>query len=127
MAKRRPKKKGPRPPRQPRQRSSGGMSQGNVQQQMLQLQEQMMQTQEALKDEVTASSGGGMVTVVANGHQEILSITIAPEVVDPDPEEVEMLQDMILAAVNEALERSRDMVNDRMGALTGGLEIPGLM
>lgn len=127
MAKRRPKKKGPRPPRPPRQRS-GGASQSNLQQQMAQLQEQMMQTQESLKDEeVTASSGGGMVTVVANGHQEILSITIDPEVVDPDPEEVEMLQDMILAAVNEALERSREVVNDRMGALTGGLNIPGLM
>jgi DNA-binding YbaB/EbfC family protein len=127
MAKRRPRKKGPRPPRQPRQRT-GGMSQGNLQQQMVQLQEQMMQTQESLKDEeVTASAGGGMVTVVANGHQEILSITIDPEVVDPDPEEVEMLQDMILAAVNEALESSRELVNDRMGALTGGLNIPGLM
>jgi DNA-binding YbaB/EbfC family protein len=104
------------------------MSQGNLQQQMLQLQEQMMQTQEALKDEeVTATSGGGMVTVVANGHQEVLSITIDPEVVDPDPEEVEMLQDMILAAVNEALDSSREMVNERMGALTGGLNIPGLM
>ena len=87
-----------------------------------------METQEALKDEeVTASSGGGMVTVVANGHQEILSVAIDPEVVDPDPEEVEMLQDMILAAVNEALERSRELANERMGALTGGLNIPGLM
>jgi DNA-binding YbaB/EbfC family protein len=65
--------------------------------------------------------------VVANGQQEILSISIDPEVVDPDPEEVEMLQDMVLAAVNEALERSRELVNDRMGALTGGLNIPGLM
>ena len=125
MAKRRPKKKGPRPPRQPRQRS-GGMGKGNLQQQIAQLQEQMMQTQESLKDEeVIATSGGGMVTVVANGQQEILSIVIDPEVVDP--EDVEMLQDMVLAAVNEALESSRNLVNDRMGALTGGLEIPGLV
>ena len=125
MAKRRPKKKGPRPPRQPRQRS-GGMSKGNLQQQITQLQEQMMQTQESLKDEeVTATSGGGMVTVVANGQQEILSIVIDPEVVDP--EDVDMLQDMVLAAVNEALESSRNLVNDRMGALTGGLDIPGLV
>ena len=76
-------------------------------------------------EEVTATSGGGMVTVVANGQQDILSIVIDPEVVDP--EDVEMLQDMILAAVNEALESSRNLVNDRMGALTGGLDIPGLM
>jgi DNA-binding YbaB/EbfC family protein len=85
----------------------------------------MMQTQESLKDEeVTATSGGGMVTVVANGQQEVLSIVIDPEVVNP--EDVEMLQDMVLAAVNEALESSRNLVNDRMGALTGGLDIPGL-
>ena len=125
MAKRRPTKKGPRPPRQPRQRSAGA-SKGNLQQQVMQLQEQMAQAQEALKDEeVTATVGGGMITVVANGHQEILSITIDPEVVDP--EDVDMLQDMVLAAVNEALESSRNMASDRMGALTGGLDIPGLM
>jgi DNA-binding YbaB/EbfC family protein len=125
MAKRPPKKRGPRPPRPPRQRGAG-VSQGNLQQQVLQLQEQMEQAQEALKDEqVTATSGGGVVSVVANGHQEILSITIDPEVIDP--EDVEILQDMILAAVNEALVRSRDLATERMGALTGGLNIPGLM
>jgi DNA-binding YbaB/EbfC family protein len=92
---------------------------------VLQLQEQMVQAQEALKDEeVTASVGGGVVTVVANGHQEILSVTIDPEVVDP--EDVEMLQDLILAAINEALESSRNLASERMGALTGGLDIPGL-
>jgi DNA-binding YbaB/EbfC family protein len=124
MAKRRPKSKGPRAPRPPRQRSGGG-GQGNLQRQVQQLQEQMVQAQEALKDEtVTASSGGGMVEVVANGHQEVLSITINPEVVDPD--DVEFLQDMVLAAVNEALDSSRDLASDRMGALTGGLNIPGL-
>jgi len=98
-----------------------------VQQQMMQLQEQMMQTQEGLKDEqVTASSGGGMVTVVANGHQEIVSLSIDPEVVDP--EDVEMLEDMILAAVNEALASSRTLASERMDSLTGGLglDIPGL-
>ena len=125
MAKRRPRKKGPRPPRPPRQRSAGA-SKGNMQQQLLQMQEQMMQAQEALKDEeVTATVGGGMITVVANGQQEVLSITIDPEVVDP--EDVDMLQDMVLAAVNEALESSRNLASDRMGALTGGLDIPGLM
>jgi DNA-binding YbaB/EbfC family protein len=66
-----------------------------------------------------------VVTVVANGHQEILSIAIDPEVVDPG--DVEILQDMVLAAVNEALERSRELASERMGALTGGLGIPGLV
>ena len=125
MAKRRPARKGPRPSRPPQQRG-GRPKQANLQQQVMQLQEQMMQAQEALKDEeVTASSGGGMVTVVANGHQQVLSVAIDPEVVDP--EDVEMLQDMILAAVNEALDRSRDLASDRMGALTGGVDIPGLL
>ncbi|MBL7199300.1 MAG: YbaB/EbfC family nucleoid-associated protein [Anaerolineae bacterium] len=97
-----------------------------MQQQVMQLQEQMVQTQDALKDEeVAATSGGGVVTVVANGHQEILSIVIDPEVVDP--EDVEMLQDLILAAVNEALESSRNLASERMSALTGGLNIPGLL
>jgi DNA-binding YbaB/EbfC family protein len=66
-----------------------------------------------------------MVEVVANGHQQILSIAINPDVIDPD--DVELLQDMVLAAVNDALDRSRDLASDRMGALTGGLNIPGLM
>jgi DNA-binding YbaB/EbfC family protein len=86
----------------------------------------MMQAQEALKDEeVTATSGGGMVTVVANGHQQVLSVTIDPEVVDP--EDVDMLQDMVMAAVNEALDQSRELASERMGALTGGVDIPGLV
>jgi DNA-binding YbaB/EbfC family protein len=98
----------------------------SLQQRVAQLQEQMAQAQEGLKDEtVTATVGGGVISVVANGHQEVLSITIDPEVVDP--EDVEMLQDMVLAAVNEALERSRELASERMGALTGGLDIPGLM
>jgi len=125
MTKSRPRKKrtGMRPPRQPRQRS---VSKGNLQQQVVQLQEQVMQAQEALKDEeVTATVGGGVVTVVANGHQEILSITIDPEVIDP--EDVEMLQDLILAAVNEALESSRSLASERMGVFTDGLGISGLI
>jgi len=123
MSKRRPKGKGFT---QGHSSRGGGMNPANLQQQVMQLQEQMLEAQEALKDEqVTATSGGGMVTVVANGHQEILSIAIDPEVVDPD--DVEILQDMVLAAVNEALERSRELATERMGALTGGLNIPGLM
>jgi DNA-binding YbaB/EbfC family protein len=97
-----------------------------MQQQLVQLQEQMMQAQESLADEeVTATSGGGVVSVVANGHQEVLSITIDPEVVDP--EDVDMLQDLVLAAVNEALERAKALASERMGGLTDGLGIPGLM
>ena len=123
MAKRSPKRRqGPRPPRQPRPSSPGP---AGIQQQVMQLQEDMARAQEELKDkEVVATVGGGMVSATANGHQQVLSITIAPEVVDPD--DVEMLQDMVLAAVNEALEMSRELAAERMSAFTGGLDIPGL-
>jgi DNA-binding YbaB/EbfC family protein len=87
------------------------------------MQEQMAQTQAALAEEtVEASVGGGMVKVTANGQQEILTITIQPEVVDPD--DVEMLEDLILSAVSEALERSRKLSEERMGGLTAGLDLP---
>ena len=124
MAKRPPKRrKGPRPPRQPRQSRPGP---AGMQQQMMQLQEDMAKAQEELKDEeVAATVGGGMISAVANGHQELLSISIDPEVVDPD--DVEMLEDMVLAAVNEALEKSRELAAERMSVFTGGLDIPGLM
>ena len=93
--------------------------------QLQKLQEEMAKTQEKLGDEtVEVTVGGGMVKAVMNGHQKLLSVTIAPEAVDPD--DVEMLQDMILAAINEAIERSQGLAADRMGALTGGLKIPGL-
>jgi DNA-binding YbaB/EbfC family protein len=124
MSKRpRKKRSGPRPPRQPRQAGRGSPG---IQQQVVQLQEEMAKTQESLKDEeVVATVGGGMVSATANGHQEILSISIEPEVVDPD--DVEMLEDMVLAAVNEALDKSRELAAERMSVLTGGLDIPGLM
>jgi len=91
-----------------------------------QMQNKMAKMQEemALKT-VEASAGGGMVKVVANGKQEVVSIRIEREVVDP--EDVEMLQDLILAAVNEALAQSQKMVSSEMSKLTGGLNIPGLM
>lgn len=73
---------------------------------------------------VESSAGGGMVKVVANGKQEVLSVTLDPEVINAD--EIEMLQDLILAAVNDALRKSRDMVTEEMSKLTGGLKIPGL-
>jgi len=85
----------------------------------------MLKAQEALGEEmVEVSVGGGAVTVVMSGHQKLQSITIAPEVVDPD--DVEMLQDLILAAVNEAVERSQSLAADRLSLLTGGWGISGL-
>ncbi|MGD9004712.1 MAG: YbaB/EbfC family nucleoid-associated protein [Desulfobacterales bacterium] len=74
---------------------------------------------------VETTAGGGMVKVVANGKQQIVSIDIEKEVVDP--EDIEMLQDLILAAVNEALTKSQEMVATEMSKLTGGLNIPGIM
>jgi len=90
-----------------------------------QFQSKMAKLQEELGNRtVVASSGGGMVTVTANGKQEILSIQIDREVIDPA--EAEMLQDLILAAANDALSKAKDMVNEEMGKLTKGMNIPGL-
>ncbi|MFB0535951.1 MAG: YbaB/EbfC family nucleoid-associated protein [Anaerolineae bacterium] len=105
-------------------RAPGGGG-GAMLQQLQKLQEEMVQTQEALGDEtVTVTAGGGAITVVISGHQKIQSITIEPEVVAPD--DVEMLQDLVMAAVNEAIDKSQQLAADRLGALTGGLSIPGL-
>ena len=102
--------------------TSGG---GNMMGQLQKLQDQMAQAQEQLNSEsVEVTVGGGAIKAVMNGHQHLLSIVISPDVVDP--EDVEMLQDMILAAVNAAVERSQTLANDRMSALTGGLKLPGL-
>lgn len=91
-----------------------------------QMQEKMTKLQEEMAEKTTeATAGGGMVKVVANGKQQILSIQVEKEVVDP--EDVEMLQDLIVAAVNEALSRSQAMVNEEMSKLTGGMNIPGMM
>ena len=102
---------------------------GNLMKQAQQFQSKMAKLQEELGEKsVEASSGGGMVTVVANGKQEVLSIRIDPEVIDPD--DADMLQDLIQAAVNDALSRAKNMVNEEMGKLTKGLNlpnIPGLM
>ena len=101
----------------------GGGGMGNLMSQMQKLQEEMEKTQEALGDEeITVTSGGGMVTVVATGSQEIRSIKIQPEAVDPD--DVEMLEDLVLAAVTEALQKSQELAEERMGGLTGGLGLP---
>lgn len=94
-------------------------------QQVKKMQKEMEKAQEALKDKtVQGTAGGGVVTVTANGHKEILSVTIKPEAVDP--EDVEMLQDLILAAVNDALKQVDEIVAKDMGKFTGGLNIPGL-
>jgi DNA-binding YbaB/EbfC family protein len=85
----------------------------------------MLKTQQELATKtVEATAGGGMVKVIANGGQKIESIELEKEVVDP--EDIEMLQDLILAAVNDALKKSQDMVASEMNKLTGGLNIPGL-
>jgi len=89
-------------------------------QQIRMLQDQMAQTQESLGDEtVSVTAGGGVIEVVMTGQQRLESITIDPEVIDP--EDVEMLQDLIVAAVNEAIEKSQGLAAQRLGALTGGL------
>lgn len=99
---------------------------GKMMKQAQQLQSKMLKLQEEMADKtVETSSGGGMVKVVANGRQQILSIQIEKEVVDPD--DVEMLQDLILAAINDALIKSQEMATQEMSKLTGGLNIPGLM
>jgi nucleoid-associated protein EbfC len=99
---------------------------GDMMKQAQKLQAKMIKLQEELAEKtVETSAGGGMVKVVANGKQQIVSIKIEKEVVDP--EDVDMLQDLVLAAVNDALAKSQEMVSGEMGKLTGGLKIPGLM
>ena len=98
---------------------------GKLMKQAQQLQAKMAKIQEELSEKtVEASAGGGMVAAVATGRQEIVSIRIDPEVIDPD--DAEMLQDLIMAAVNDALNRAKDMMNEEMGKLTKGMNIPGL-
>ena len=89
-----------------------------IQAQLAKMQEEMAQKT------VEASSGGGMVSVVVNGKQEVVSIRIEREVVNP--EDIDMLQDLVLAAVNEGIRKSQEMVGEEMRKLTGGLSIPGL-
>lgn len=93
---------------------------------MKQMEKMLAKIQEDLGNEtVEASVGGGAVTVVMTGHQKVVSVKIAPEAVDPN--DLAMLEDLIIAAVNEAVDKSHELVTKRMGAVTGGLKIPGLM
>ncbi len=98
---------------------------GNIMNQAKKIQDRLASVQEemALKT-IDGSAGGGMVTVTANGRQEIVSLKIEPEVVNP--EDIEMLQDLVQAAVNDALRKSQEMVQQEMSKITGGLKIPGL-
>ena len=104
------------------------MPQPNMQQLLKQaqkMQQDMLAAQESLKDEIVeASAGGGMVNVRVTGDLEIKSITISPEAVDPD--DVELLQDMVLAAVNEALRSAQELAANKLGGITGGLGGMGL-
>ncbi|MCD6224403.1 MAG: YbaB/EbfC family nucleoid-associated protein [Deltaproteobacteria bacterium] len=98
---------------------------GNMMKQAQKLQSRIAKMQEELADKtVETTSGGGMVKVSANGKQQIIAIQIEKEVVDPD--DVEMLEDLVLAAVNDALAKSQEMVASEMSKITGGLNIPGL-
>jgi nucleoid-associated protein EbfC len=100
----------------------------NMQQMMKQvqkMQQDMLAAQEELKhEEVEASAGGGMVTVKASGDLVIKSVTIAPEAIDPD--DPELLQDMVLAAVNEALRSAQELQQSKLGGLTGGMDLGSL-
>lgn len=102
----------------------GGMpNMGSLMSQVQKLQEEVEKTQAALAtEEITVSAGGGAVTIVVTGTREFKSVTIKPEVVDPD--DVEMLQDLLLAAFNDALAQVKQLEEERMGSLTGGMGLP---
>lgn len=103
----------------------GGMDPQRMMRQVQKLQEEMEKAQAEVEQEVlTVSSGGGMVEVTITGGLEIQDIAIKPEVVDP--EDVEMLQDLVIAAVNEAIQKAQELMSERMSAFTGGMGIPGL-
>ena len=102
-----------------------GMNMQQMMKQARKMQEQLAAAQENLKTQtVDASAGGGMVKVTVNGDMEITKLQIDPDALDP--EDVEMLQDMVMAAVNEAIRGVNELANKQMGAITGGLNIPGM-
>ena len=105
----------------------GGMAQqqAQMQQKLMKMQQDMAKAQEDVENsEFTASVGGGAVTAVASGKKQLVSLTVKPEVVDP--EDVEMLQDLVISAVNEALRQADEAMENSMKSATGGLNIPGL-
>ncbi len=102
------------------------MKMDNIMKQAQKMQAQMMKIQEELaKVTVEGNAGGGMVTVIANGQGDIQAVRIDPEVIDP--QDTEMLEDLVLAAINDALRKSRELANSRMGNVAGGLGSLGLM
>jgi len=105
--------------------SAGGGNQSAMIRQAQKMQEEMLKAQQEIEvTEFEATSGGGAVSAKVSGKKELLSLTIAPEAVDPD--DTEMLQDIIIAAVNEAIRKADDAMNDNMSKLTGGLNLGGL-
>ncbi|MFJ5625659.1 YbaB/EbfC family nucleoid-associated protein [Peribacillus loiseleuriae] len=105
-------------------RGMGNMQ--NMMKQMQKMQKKMAEAQEELGEKkIEGTAGGGMVTVVVTGHKEIIDVTIKPEVVDPD--DIEMLQDLVLAATNDALKKADELTNSTMGQFTKGLNLPGGM
>ena len=103
----------------------GGGGAGGMMGKLAKLQEDMAKAQEALAEEtIEVTAGGGAVTIVVTGNQRIKSITLSKDVVDPN--DVEMLQDLMVAAVNEAIERSQTHAAEKLQGLTGGLGLPGL-
>jgi len=99
---------------------------GNIMKQAQMMQKRMAQLQQELEERrIEATAGGGMVTAVVSGKQQLISLTIDPQAVDPN--DVEMLQDLVVAAVSEALKQSHKLAQEEMGKITGGMNIPGLM
>ena len=107
------------------QRPTGVRRQAEMQEQLAKIQADMNAAQEEVEaQEFTATSGGGAVEARVNGKKEVLGLTIQPDAVDP--EDVEMLQDLVVSAVNEALRQAGDAMEQRLGGVTGGLNLPGL-
>jgi DNA-binding YbaB/EbfC family protein len=102
------------------------MNPRQMQQMAMKMQRQMQQIQEELANQVIeGTAGGGAITITMNGHREIKGVAISPEVVDP--EDVEMLQDLLVAAFSDATKKAQDLAEERLGPIAGGLQIPGMM
>ncbi|WP_205439700.1 YbaB/EbfC family nucleoid-associated protein [Peribacillus alkalitolerans] len=103
-------------------RGNGNMQ--NMMKQMQKMQKKMAEAQEELGEKrIEGTAGGGMVSVIVSGHKEVLEVTIKPEVVDPD--DIEMLQDLVLAATNDAMKKAEELTNQTMGQFTKGMNLPG--
>lgn len=109
------------------QKTTGGNSQSDILKQAQAMQQQMLSVQESLKEkEVEASVGGGAVVVKANGQKDIVSIKISEETIKDAVEDKEMLEDLVLSAVTEAMRQADELAEKEMAAVTGGINIPGL-